>query len=105
MRVLVAVLLLTGAVLASMVIASNRFPEKADEVVDFACGQSNASWFCEATRPRIEVEDDAGNRYSCKLNGCCSQNKGIKYLDLETEQVVCRNGNPSPSCRCKRNTE
>ncbi len=102
MRNILIGLLITAVVILGAYFGSNRYPEKAEWVVAKICSDENVSWFCETTRNELQFEDNAGNRFSCKLNGCCSGSQGIDLLDLNTNKVICRDGGESPSCKCER---
>lgn len=121
MRTILSGLLLAVILNLGMFAAAARFPDRADVVAGAVCASALGDWVCrpdaaaalsgetpadadEAAPESVEVIDIAGNRMFCPLTGCCSGKSGANVLDLETGKVICKNGEPSPTCSCQRLT-
>ena len=77
--------------------AASAYPDAADQTIAPICTNDEDSWLCSK-----RITDGAGNKFSCRLQGCCSSHDGIKSLDFDTEKVMCRDGEESEQCSCER---
>jgi len=127
MRIIIVGLILAVLINVGIFAAAKNYPAQADAVAGAVCGTPLGDWVCrahEATEAaaadasadetaveadadvleKVELVYNSGDSFSCKLTGCCSGKGGLGVLDLETSNVMCRNGEPSPTCSCERIT-
>jgi hypothetical protein len=127
MRIIIVGLILAVLINVGIFAAAKNYPAQADAVAGAVCGTPLGDWVCRADEEtetaaadadanettieadtdvldKVEVADDGGNRFSCRLTGCCSGKGGPDVLDVETGHVMCTNGEPSPTCFCDRIT-
>lgn len=109
MRILILAVLL--AILGNMGfrMLETRYPDQVSLASAQICQLAPGDWLCPAgetdsddAQRRVEYTSANDDRYSCPLSGCCSGHHGVRYLDLETDKVICNNLEVSPSCKCER---
>lgn len=125
MRFIIVGLILAVLINVGIFAAAKNYPAQADAVAGAVCATSLGDWVCRADEEseaaaadaganetaaeadtdvleKVQVDADDGNRFSCRLTGCCSGKEGPDVLDVETGHVMCRNGEKSPTCSCER---